>query len=113
MDPYFVLAVQLPAPPEEAQPLWVRGFLLGWMIAKTVKVSEKGQIAIPAEVREVTGIRRGDELLLVQEGDRILLVRSVRVGASVRNEFAGILRHSEKIARKLWGSKADEIWDSV
>ncbi len=83
------------------------------MIAKTVKVSDKGQIAIPTDMREEAGIRRGDELLLVQDGDRILLVRATRVGDSVMNEFSGLLRHSEKVAKRLWSSKADDVWDSV
>jgi AbrB family looped-hinge helix DNA binding protein len=65
------------------------------MIAKTVKVSDKGQIAIPVEAREEAGIRRGDELLLVQDGDRIILVRAARVARAMRGEIAGLVKLSE------------------
>jgi AbrB family looped-hinge helix DNA binding protein len=37
------------------------------------KVSEKGQITVPKRMRERLGIRPGDELDVVDEGDRIVL----------------------------------------
>lgn len=80
---------------------------------KTVTVSEKGQIAIPADIREKAGIKQGDTLVLIQEEKGILLQKAELVSKTVKNEFSHLLKHSEDVARKLWGTKADDIWDTV
>ncbi len=77
------------------------------MEAKIVKVTGKGQISLPVHVREATGIQEGDRLLLVQEGQAILLKKVAK------SDFKDLLKHSEKVAKKLWGTKADDIWDTV
>lgn len=80
---------------------------------KTVKVSEKGQIAIPAEVRESIGISKGDTLVLIQEDKQILLQKSEQVKKKIKNEFSHLLKHSEDVAKKFWGGKADDVWDTI
>lgn len=32
---------------------------------------------------------------------------------NVKDEFKDLMKHSEKIAKKFWGNKADKIWDMV
>ena len=50
----------------------------------TVKVGPKGQIVIPAEVREMFGIEPGDELLLLGDEERgLALVKSSAFLASI------------------------------
>ena len=83
------------------------------MLTKKVKVSDKGQIAIPVDVRRRAGIETGDDLILVQEGERIMLEKSEKIASSVRDNFFDLLKHSEKTAKKLWSSKADDVWDKV
>ena len=39
------------------------------------RVSVKGQVVIPKELREALGIRPGDELLMVRSGDRIIVMK--------------------------------------
>jgi len=39
----------------------------------TTKVSKKGQIVIPKEIRETVGISEGDELIVDVERDRVTL----------------------------------------
>ncbi len=80
---------------------------------KTVTVSEKGQIAIPAEIREQIGIKQGDTLILVQEETGILLQKAEHLGKKAKDEFAHLLKHSEDVAKKFWGTKADDVWDAV
>jgi len=41
----------------------------------TVRVSPKFQVVIPQEVRERTGIKPGDRMIVLQKGDVIYLVR--------------------------------------
>lgn len=83
------------------------------MIVKTVKVSEKGQIAIPLDVRENIGLNKGDELLLIQEGDKMLLEKTSKASQLLKDEFAYLLKASEKTAKELWDNKYDEAWDNV
>lgn len=80
---------------------------------KTIKVSEKGQIAIPSDIRKEMKIKKGEELLLVKKGDKILIEKSSRASRRFSSEFNFMLKHAEKVAKKLWGSKEDEIWDKL
>ncbi|VVB80811.1 Antidote-toxin recognition MazE, bacterial antitoxin [uncultured archaeon] len=82
------------------------------VIVKTVKVSDKGQIAIPLEIREETGIGKGDELILVQEGKRILIEPVKKISKQVKDDFSDLLKLSEKSLKKLWDNKADKVWDN-
>ena len=82
------------------------------MIMKTVKVSDKGQIAIPREIREQTGIKKGDELVIVQSNGKILLEKSQKVSTKMKDDFKDLLKFSEKALRSVWGNKQDDIWNS-
>ena len=81
------------------------------MIIKTVKVSEKGQIAIPREIREKTGIKRGDELIVVQEGNRIMIERTTQTSERIKDDFSDLIRFSESSLRDVWDNESDEIWN--
>jgi len=50
-----------------------KNFLTKFMIIKTVKVSDKGQIAIPLDIRKINGINKGDNLIIIQEKGKILI----------------------------------------
>lgn len=78
---------------------------------KTVKVSQKGQIAIPRDVQKELGIKKGDKLLLVREGRKIMLEKPRRITQEVRDDFKDLIRLSESSLRKLWLNKEDEIWN--
>lgn len=80
---------------------------------KTIRVSEKGQIAIPADIRENVGIKQGDTLILIQEDERILLQKSEQLNKKTKEEFKHLLKHSEEVAVKFWGTKADDVWDNI
>jgi AbrB family looped-hinge helix DNA binding protein len=88
-----------------------KNILTIFMITKTVKVSEKGQIAIPADIRKETGIRQGDELIIVQEGNKIMIEPVGKVGVAVKDDFSDLLKISENSLMKVWDNKADEVWD--
>jgi len=76
-------------------------------IVKTVKVSDKGQISIPLQVREAAGIYEGDELILVQKDDKILLEKS---SSALEDDFRDIMLLSEKSLREIWDNEEDDIW---
>lgn len=81
------------------------------MIIKTIKVSDKGQIAIPQEIREEAGIKRGEELIMVHDNGTILIEKAPRVAAKVKDDFKDLLKFSEHSLKKVWGNKKDDIWN--
>lgn len=77
------------------------------METSIVKVTGKGQISIPIDIRRSAGISDGDELLIMRENGTILIKKVEK------DDFKDLLKHSERVARKLWDNKEDEIWDTV
>lgn len=78
---------------------------------KSVKVSQKGQIAIPRDIQRELGIKKGDELILVREGRKLMLEKPERITEGVKDEFKDLIKLSETSLRKLWLNKEDEIWN--
>lgn len=72
-----------------------------------VKVTDKGQISLPISFRKTTGIEKGDDLLMLQSENTIIIEKLKE------SRFRDLLKHSEKVAKKLWSNKEDDIWDNV
>ncbi|MDP2909445.1 MAG: AbrB/MazE/SpoVT family DNA-binding domain-containing protein [Nanoarchaeota archaeon] len=81
------------------------------MIVKTVKVSDKGQIAIPQEIRKEAGIKKGEELIIVQDNGTILLEKAQKVATKMKDDFKDLLKFSEQSLKKVWDNKEDNIWN--
>ena len=79
---------------------------------KTVNVSEKGQIAIPREIRILLGIKKGDRLLLTAKNEKILIQKATSMTKQMEDDFDSLTKLSERTAKKLWDSKYDEIWNN-
>ena len=77
------------------------------MEAKIIKVTDKGQISLPVKVRESMDIGEGDELLVMASENSIILKKIKK------SDFRDLLKHSEKVANKLWNNKEDEVWNDV
>ncbi len=80
---------------------------------KTVNVSAKGQIAIPADVRKMLGIRKGDRLLLTAARKKILIEKSNEFTKKIEDDLSYLTKISEKTAKKLWDNEKDRIWDKL
>ncbi len=78
---------------------------------KKVKVSDKGQISIPTEVQREIGIKKGDELLLIRKGRRIVLEKPDRVIELLEDEFADIQRITEASLGRIWLKREEDIWN--
>jgi antitoxin PrlF len=78
---------------------------------KKVKVTDKGQISIPVEIQRKIGIAKGDELLLMAKGGRIVLEKPGRVADLLEDEFADLQKVNEESLKRLWLNKADDVWD--
>lgn len=78
---------------------------------KKIKISQKGQIAIPADIQRRMGLKKGDELLLISKGKRLLLEKPDKVLAQLKDEFNDVEYFSELSLKKVWLNKTDDIWD--
>ena len=79
---------------------------------KTVNVSEKGQIAIPREIRILLGIKKGDRLVLTAKNEKLLIQKATSMTKQMEDDFDPLTKISERTAKKLWDSKYDEIWNN-
>ncbi len=78
---------------------------------KTIKVSDKGQIAIPQPMRETLGIERGDNLVIIQIDNKILLEKAQKMEQRLKGDFWDILKFSEQSLKEVWDNEEDEIWN--
>ncbi|MAG78215.1 hypothetical protein CL616_02500 [archaeon] len=77
------------------------------MILKTVKVSEKGQIAIPREIRKEMEIKKGDQLIIIENKGKMIVEK-------VSNKFDK-LDDFHKMGlislRDVWDNEEDDIFE--
>ena len=86
-------------------------FLVRAMIIKTIKVSDKGQIAIPRSIRELAGIETGDELIIAQDNGRILIEKADGFSEKMKDDFKDLLAFTSNSLKSVWGSKEDDVWN--
>ena len=67
------------------------------------RLTQKGQVTIPKDVRETLGVRRGSLMRFVRDGDRYYL--SVSDGGDPFDRWRGYLKHL--------GRTTDEIMDEM
>ena len=77
------------------------------METKIIKVTDKGQISLPVSIRESMKIEQGDELIITKS-ENAIIIKKLR-----KEDFSDLLKHSEKVAKKLWDNKEDEVWNNV
>lgn len=77
------------------------------METKIIRVTDKGQISLPVRLRESLNIHQGDELFAMQNEGAIILKKITK------DDFKDLLKHSERVAKKLWDNEEDEIWNEV
>ncbi len=78
-----------------------------------VRVSSKGQIVIPQEVRKRHRLRRDTDLVLVESGEAIVLTKKADVEGILKDEFAPFVRASEEALKELWDNPEDEVWNDI
>ena len=76
---------------------------------KTAKITEKGQIAIPKDIRNMGGFKEGSKVAILAFEDRIELRRMEQISEKMFTALA-----SEKSLAKDWNSKEDdEAWKNL
>ena len=78
---------------------------------KIVKVTDKGQISLPMNMQREIGIKKGDELVLVRKGRRMILEKPERVVELLEDEFADLQSLTEESLGRIWLNKKEDVWD--
>ena len=86
---------------------------MSYLLVHVVKVSSKGQIVIPKEVRKRHRLGRDTDLVLLESGDALVLRKKADVEGILKDEFAPLLRASEGALKDLWENSEDDVWDRV
>jgi AbrB family looped-hinge helix DNA binding protein len=89
---------------------------MGVIDMRTATITEKGQIAIPRDMREMDGFEEGDKIAIIAYNDHIELRPLEQVSKRMDFSKEGILTAlaSEKALAKDWLSKEeDEAWKNL
>ncbi len=78
-------------------------------IISTTKLSSKGQIVIPEEIRERLGLKTGDQFVVLGDGDVVILKA---ITEPSKSEFSRMLTQARLAAREAGLAKAD-VKDAV
>lgn len=70
----------------------------------TTKLSSKGQVVIPEEIRNNLGLKEGDRFIVIGRGDAVILKTITPPGV---DEFEGLLSRARAEARKARIKKSD------
>ncbi len=55
------------------------------------KITSKGQITIPVAIRKLLGVKDGDKVLFVQEGNKVVMMNaSVNALMEAQKDFQGV-----------------------
>ncbi|MCK4514182.1 MAG: AbrB/MazE/SpoVT family DNA-binding domain-containing protein [Spirochaetaceae bacterium] len=75
----------------------------------TTKLSSKGQIVIPEEIRERLGLKPGDQFVVVGDKDVVILKA---ISAPSLEEFDSLVTESRRQARRA-GMKRSDVQQAV
>ena len=78
---------------------------------KTARVSSKGQVAIPKDIRKVAGIEQGEELVFLYHNGKILLERAEDL-IDWDNDIEGWQKLGLTSLTEVWDNEEDEIWNT-
>ncbi len=70
----------------------------------TTKLSSKGQVVIPEEIRQRLGLKEGAQFVVVGERDVVILKT---IAPPAMEEFDGLVRHARRAARDVGMRPAD------
>jgi AbrB family looped-hinge helix DNA binding protein len=79
------------------------------MTVETTRMSSKGQIVIPEEIRKRLGLRAGDKFLVVGDKDVVILKS---ISSPSLDEFDVLITKARKQAERA-GIKRSDITDAV
>lgn len=83
------------------------------MEIKTIKITSKGQICIPKEMRKEADFKEGEKLLAIAKNHEIILKKSKEVlnKLDFNTESIKTMLASEESLKKDWDNKYDDRWN--
>ena len=78
-------------------------------VLATTKLSSKGQVVIPEEIRERLGLKPGDQFVVVGDKDVVILKT---ISAPSLEEFDSLVTESRRQARRA-GMKRSDVQNAV
>ncbi len=90
---------------------WLKKQGVSYLAVYVVKVSSKGQIVIPKEVRKRHRAERDTKLVLTESGDALVLRKQADVEPLLKDEFTPLLRASEQALKGPWDNPEDDVWN--
>lgn len=76
---------------------------------ETTKMSSKGQIVIPEEIRKRLGLKAGDKFLVMGDKDVVILKS---ISAPPVGEFDDLIAQARKLAERV-GMKRSDVTEAV
>lgn len=70
----------------------------GGAVMKLAKVTSKGQITIPAEIRRKMGLKTGDKVLFLEEGEKVIMINATM--EAFREAQAAFVGEAERLGLK-------------
>ena len=57
---------------------------------EVAKITSRGQITIPIDIRKKLGVKEGDKVIFIEDGNRIVMANAAKIAfANMRAAFAG------------------------
>ena len=79
-------------------------------LTTSVRLSKKGQLVIPKEMRDALGVREGVKLLVILDGTSVILMRPAEYARRTRGLLKGTWGKSKRaVGRYL--EKERQSWD--
>lgn len=78
-------------------------------LVATTKLSSKGQVVIPEEVRKKLHLKEGDQFVVIGKGDTVILKT---ISPPSLDEFSDLLNEAQVQAKKA-GMKKEDIKNAI
>ncbi len=75
----------------------------------TVKMTEKGHIVVPKDVRNRLGLKPSSKLLLIESDGNLILAKEERLADY--EDYSWIHAASEEVLKKVWEDEEDSVWE--
>ncbi len=76
------------------------------MEVKIIKVTDKGQISLPIGMRQFLNINRGDDLLVTNTDDSVI-IKKIK-----KDDFKDLIAITEHSLKEVWDNPEDDVWNS-
>lgn len=77
----------------------------------TVKVSDKGQIALPRLLQRMIGIHKGDRLVVYAMDNKIMLKKINEIVSELSDDFKDMDYYTEKSLAEVWKNEPEGLWE--